>query len=611
MILIAEKKPEVMFKTIEFFFFFMLCLIGLIYAWGKYPQYYVAWNMDLGKEIMVPLRILKGDVPFKDFDLIYPPFPYYLNAGFLYLFGKSFTNFFLLGAIQSVLYLFLAWMFLKKITIRYWFRWLMIIILITCGIFPGENDGRFSFPYSFNWSYSLIFSFSVLLLITRYLEKKKRLTLWGAGILCGMVLLSKPDFLFCAALPILLGVIIEYNQLPKEEGKKIYITLGTITLAIIIPVTAFCLYLLNVGVAPSSLIKVWAPTAERLNLINNFPVWHYYNPFNFRFVLFGIIMSCSLIGSLLIVRKKHMALGLALLFGLFLLLLRQVYKDAIQFDFRCWVIILSLGYSLIHLTQIKEAISSKNHLVILFSIAIVGYQMRFILQHGVVNLNWSGNLNVFILFGALLFLIEIVRKVIDPEIKIYHIVLSSIMIAIIFSSSLHIIRYYQPDRWQKIVTGLGPLNLPNTKMEASAFSEALSALNSLKPKEEVFNLNADLLFASIQKEGVLSDFQSAYLLTFIQEKEIIKTLLERKIEYVFLVQDGNYYPQVLGFLYGSELNTFLKNNYYTFKMWGGEITFEKFQVFKHNFPMVYVLKRMPKAVESQTNSISFFRKTKK
>lgn len=581
------------FPLLSLIFFALLAI-----SWGKLPQYFVAWNMDLGKEIMVPLRILNGEVPLRDFGLLYPPIPYYLNAGFLYLFGKTFNNFFLLGAIQSFLYLFIAWKFLKEISVTNWYRWLMILILITCGIFPGENDGRFIFPYTYNWSYSLIFSFSVLLFMARYLETKKRLFLWGSGILCGLVLLSKQDFLFCAGLPILLGIIVEYNQLPKEERKKINITLGTITLAIVIPVITFGLFLLSVGVAPSSLITAWVPAAARLNLINKFPVWQYYNPFNFRIIIFGMILICCFVGSLLIGQKRKMALGMALIFGLSVLLLRQVYKDSIQFDFRSWVVILSLGYALIHLTQAKEAISSKNYLSIFFSIAVVGYQMRFILQHGVVNLNWSGNLNVFILFGALLFLIEIVNRVKGIQTKIYNILLSSVMIAIIFSSSLHIIRYYQEDRWKKISTNIGPLYLPDTKLEAGAFSEALATLNSLQPNDKVFNLNGDLLFASIGGKRFLSDFQSSYLLTFNQEEEIIKMLSNEKIEYVFLVQDGNYYPQVLGFLYGLDLNTFLKNNYYTYKMWGGESSFEEFKVFKDNLTMIYILKRLPKSLES-------------
>lgn len=598
------KKP-LSKQTMNYGEFFLLSLIFfaiLAISWGKYPQYFVAWNMDLGKEIMVPLRILNGEVPFRDFALLYPPFPYYLNAGFLYLFGKTFNNFFLLGAIQSFLYLFIAWKFLNEISITKWYRCLIIIILITCGIFPGENDGRFSFPYTFSWSYSLIFSFSALLFMARYLETKKNIALLGAGILCGLVLLSKQDFLFCTVLPLLLGIIIEYDQLPKEKHKKIYITLCTITLAIVIPVIAFCLFLLSIGVAPSSLITTWVPAAARLNLINKFPTWHFYNPFNFRIIIFGMILICCFVGSFLIGRKKNMVLGMAIIFGLSVLLLRQVYKDSIQFDFRSWIVILSLGYALIHLTQVKNAISSKNYLLIFFPIAVVGYQMRFILQHGVVNLNWSGNLNVFILFGALLFLIEIVNKVKGIQTKIYNILLSSVMIAIIFSSSLHIIRYYQEDRWKKISTNIGLLYLPNTKLEAGAFSEALATLNSLQPNDKVFNLNGDLLFASVRKKSIFSDFQSSYLLTFIQEKEIIQILSDQKVEYVFLVQDGKYYPQVLGFLYGSDLNTFLKNNYYTYKLWGGEISFEEFKVFKDNLTMIYILKRLPKSLESLKNT---------
>ncbi len=101
------------------------------------------------------------------------------------------------------------------------------------------------------------------------------------------------------------------------------------------------------------------------------------------------------------------------------------------------------------------------------------------------------------------------------------------------------------------------------------------------------------------KEG---DYPSCQAYYRGPEEEIIKMLSNEKIEYVFLVQDGNYYPQVLGFLYGSDLNTFLKNNYYTYKMWGGEISFEEFKVFKDNLTMIYILKRLPRSMESPKNT---------
>jgi len=329
----------------EFIVFSLIWAIYLALSWAKYPQYYVAWNSDLGKEVMIPLRILNGEIPFKDFGLVYPPFPYYVNAGFLYIFGKTFKNFFIIGAIQSIIYLFIAWKFLKKTSIKNWYRWLMLMILITCAIFPGEHDGRFSFPYTFNWSYSLIFSFSVLLFMARYLETKKYLALWGAGIFCGLSLLSKQDFIFCTILTIFLGLFLEYIQLPEEGGgriKKIIISVGIIALGVGIPVIVFNLFLISIGASPFSLITNWFPKIFYLNFANQFPVWHYYNPFNFRFIVFGMILGFCVAGSYFFSQKKSKGLGLFLIISFLVLVLRQLYRGTIQFDFRIWVTMLSV-----------------------------------------------------------------------------------------------------------------------------------------------------------------------------------------------------------------------------------------------------------------------------
>lgn len=579
----------------EFIIFFLIWSVFFALSWEKFPQYFVAWNSDLGKEVMIPLRILNGEIPFKDFGLVYPPFPYYVNAGFLYIFGKTFNNFFVLGAIQSIIYLFLAWKFLKEISIKNWYRWLMLMILITCAIFPGENDGRFCFPYTFNWSYSLIFSFSTLLFMTRYLETKEYRALWGAGIFCGLGLLSKQDFLFCALITIFLGLFLEYSQLPdkrKEGLTKISTSAGIIILAIGAPVVVFNLLLIIVGVSPSSLMNSWFPRINHSNIANQFPVWHYYSPFNFRFIIFGMILVFCIAGSYFFNQKKKKGFGLFLIFGLIALLLRQVYNDAIQFDFRIWVTMLSAIYGIIHLTQIKGNIYSKRYLLTLFPVAILGFQMRFIGLHGVINLNWDGNLNIFILFGALLFLIDIANRFKDAGLKVYHVLLSTVMIIVIFSSSLHLVRYYQEDRWKKIATRIGPLFLPNKTSEAKTFSEALAWLNQLPANEKIFSLNGEFLFSSAGRMSKVSYTQPAFLMTAGEEKEIIQMLSDEKIEYVFVVQEGDYFPLVLGYLYGLDLHQFLRNNYYTYKMWDGEITFKEFQAVKHNLNMVYILRRL-------------------
>lgn len=439
----------------EFVVLFLIWLAFLVISWGKLPQYFVAWNMDLGKEIMVPLRILNGEVPIKDFGLLYPPFPYYLNAGFLYLFGKTFTNFFILGAVQSVCYLVLAWQFLSKIMVENWFRWLLLLVLITCAIFPGENDGRFIFPYTFNWSYSLLFAFSALIFLAQYLENKNRLMLLGAGFYVGLTLLSKQDFLFCAILSLFVGLMIEYFLMPEGDKKKIWFSASFVFIGFCIPVLVFNAYLFSQGVSLRAILENLFPPQSRLNLLNQLPVWYWYTPFTRRFIVFGLLLLMSLLSVWAFDNKKLHKVKWLLLGGVILLVFRQILKDSIQIDFRGWVVILSMGFGVFHLTQLKTIKTSKNYLLSIFAISALAYQMRFILQHGVININWSGNLNIFILFGALLGLVEIGKNLKGNGPKIYKGLMTFILFSIIFSSSLHIYHYYKENRWQKVMTKMG------------------------------------------------------------------------------------------------------------------------------------------------------------
>lgn len=550
--------------------------------------------MDLGKEISIPLRILSGEIPIKDFDLNYPPFPYYFNAGFLYFFGKNYNNFFILGAIQSLIYLFLAWKLLAKINTNNWQKGLMLLIFITCALFPGENDGRFFFPYTFNWSYNLIFSVTVLLLVGAYLEKRKKINLFFAGIFTGFTILSKQDYLLCALLAILFGML--YDWYHESKGKKIslFYRLGIILVGSIIPIALFNGFLVYSGVRPSQLIENWFMSSEQLELLRRLPAWEWYLPFNKRFLIFGIILVSGFLSSYFW-NNRYKSIAYFFLLGTIVLSIRQSLKDSIQMDFKTWATIFSLLFGIIHLVKIRPGLEYKNYWVPLFAISALGIQLRPIFHHAVVNLQFSGNFNIYLLFGALLFLIyigELVNGFINK--KVYLNILSVIFICVIISSTYHLVAYYNENRWKKINTSIGAIYLPNTYLDAVVFQEVLQWLKELPKDTHLLALGGDLVLSAAGRISSISDFQSAYLATPQREKKIIEQLKEENIEYVLAFQDGNYYLQVLGFLYGIDLNQYLKENYYTVKVWGGNVPFEKFQIFKNKEPMIYILKRFPK-----------------
>lgn len=109
---------------------------------------FMRWNLfygDTAREMLIPRRILAGDFPFLDFELIYGPLSYHVTAFFLRLFGNHLL---VDRAINGALLVLTLWVLLEvaaKLGLTQGWRKVLGATWLTLFAFPGAGFVLFGF----------------------------------------------------------------------------------------------------------------------------------------------------------------------------------------------------------------------------------------------------------------------------------------------------------------------------------------------------------------------------------------------------------------------------------------------------------------------------------
>lgn len=195
-------------KYVLLFLFFFLCL----------QFFYVSFQGDLVYNYGFSYAVARGEIPYKDFNMIIPPFGAFLYAIPLLIFGSELVVYNLFQAfLLCVLFYFLFRLFDKK---AYLFLVIFSLILpfpFVTGLFGGYN-------------FLLLLEIVVLL----YLEKNKGND-YLIGFILGLSILTKQTVGFCLAL-------VSFYYLFKDK-KKLLKRVG----GFLIPCFTFFIYLIVTG----------------------------------------------------------------------------------------------------------------------------------------------------------------------------------------------------------------------------------------------------------------------------------------------------------------------------------------------------------------------------
>lgn len=176
-------------------------------TWGKL----VNLVLDSGRETEIPIRLITGQLLYRDVQTYYSPLSFYANAIALHLFGHHLEVFYAVGLVLGLIAILLIYYLTKQLTNPLWTTLCTLCILIYCAFSTGAHGGgqrNFVFPYSTGILYAIVFSLAAFACLHRYSQTRKIVWLIVMAIACGLAGLAKQEYGVAALVSVLLGAAL-------------------------------------------------------------------------------------------------------------------------------------------------------------------------------------------------------------------------------------------------------------------------------------------------------------------------------------------------------------------------------------------------------------------
>jgi len=191
-------------------------------------------NDDIHREFVTPVRLLKGEILYKDFNFVYGPFPPYLNSLIIQIpFLDTFTKLRFTTLTLFLLNLLFLWLICRDIELT----WIFGPVLF--GIASWTSSYTFN-PSSFNTAYATLFATFGIWCAIRTLRSEKW-AWYGVGIACAGAFLCKPEGLFVVGLAFVGAYILDYRTQKILINSNIFRWIGGFLL-LAVPFIVFLSY---------------------------------------------------------------------------------------------------------------------------------------------------------------------------------------------------------------------------------------------------------------------------------------------------------------------------------------------------------------------------------
>lgn len=149
-------------------------------------------STDTGREAVIPLALINGEIMYKDILNIYAPLSYYMNAILMAIFGIKLESLYLGGVITTVITTVLLYKISKKFSDKTVAFFLTLFIATTC--FYNSSLFNFIMPYSYAVTYALCFTFGSTYFLLQFTELKENKYIYYAAILSGAAFACKVEY---------------------------------------------------------------------------------------------------------------------------------------------------------------------------------------------------------------------------------------------------------------------------------------------------------------------------------------------------------------------------------------------------------------------------------
>ncbi|HEU0179983.1 MAG TPA: glycosyltransferase family 39 protein [Blastocatellia bacterium] len=158
---------------------------------------------DSGREMDLPIRLMNGELLYRDVYYLYPPFSPYFHSLLYRIFGAHLDVLQAGGAICAVLVVWMCYRIARRLMTPSESALAVIAVIVVCVFKPG---GNLIWPYSFAALHGMVFALGALLVALRYAENEKRRELVVAGVLIGLGAITKQEFAVAAVCAVTAAV---------------------------------------------------------------------------------------------------------------------------------------------------------------------------------------------------------------------------------------------------------------------------------------------------------------------------------------------------------------------------------------------------------------------
>ncbi|CAN5324148.1 hypothetical protein BH20ACI2_BH20ACI2_28260 [soil metagenome] len=169
-------------------------IVMLTVSWRRWTSMIV----DIGRETDLPLRLMNGELLYRDIHYLYPPFSPYFNALLFKVFGVHLDTLAFSGIVFTALLTFICYKIARKLMppVNASIAAALIVVM------SFKPAGSLVLPYSFAGLHAAVFALSGVLFTLRYAEYRKRGDLLITGIFIGLAAITKQEFAFAAAVAV-------------------------------------------------------------------------------------------------------------------------------------------------------------------------------------------------------------------------------------------------------------------------------------------------------------------------------------------------------------------------------------------------------------------------
>lgn len=228
--------------------FLTLCVM----TWQRWTDPVV----DFGRELYTAWQVSVGKTLYREVEHLYGPLSAQINALAFRLFGVSYrvltvTSLVLLAGFTLLLYR--AW---KRLTNDWTATWVCVGFLAVSAFALYKTDiANYNFvtPYSFELVHGFYLALLCLMVLTAYAQTPRRLYLWLAGLLYGLVFLTKLEVL--VALTIAIAAFVLGGALCRRLSLKSVFHLCGHLLAGVVMATALLYLATGLSLSPWQYIE--------------------------------------------------------------------------------------------------------------------------------------------------------------------------------------------------------------------------------------------------------------------------------------------------------------------------------------------------------------------